>query len=351
MPDGSARRGEPTAHRTGQDGPVPGWSWREARQTLRLGKKEGASAVILQWNGDARFNFMGGACNPPQQNKGGAHEASSKATMDARFASAQSGEMRPSERRTSRQRRSADRLAKYIRSWKEHQPEACAAAAEFATAAVGMQTERASERKENQRADANDRLQNDGAEAGTTEADPAQQLYACWKQEVLTGTPVSKSVPSPKRARETAAQKGGHTSPPPPSPSRRQRADASADAVMADSGTAQPQGAAAIQVASRPAPRAARPAAGGAVVETKTVHAATPKPLQDPGFVSNPDEFRTLRDEYCRRKAAAIEEWRVTIGRPRWNGDPPPEVGLKHGWALEWAFECRRRSDHPWYKP
>ena len=82
MPDGSARRGEPTAHRTGQDGPVPGWSWREARQTLRLGKKEGASAVILQWNGDARFNFMGGACNPPQQNKGGAHEASSKATME-----------------------------------------------------------------------------------------------------------------------------------------------------------------------------------------------------------------------------------------------------------------------------
>ena len=104
-------------------------------------------------------------------------------------------------------------------------------------------------------------------------------------------------------------------------------------------------------MASRPAPRAARPAAGGAVVETKTVHAATPKPLQDPGFVPNPDEFRTLRDEYCRRKAAAIEEWRVTIGRPRWNGDPPPEVGLKHGWALEWAFECRRRSDHPWYRP
>ena len=321
---------------------------------IRLGRKEGASAVILQQNGDARFNFFQGACGKPEQSKGLSHETSSKVSTDARVANAQSVQNTSPKQRTSRQRRSAARMAGYIRSWESpYQPGSHTTTAETTTAAGSPQTARASEREENQRTNASDQQRTTGAEAGATEADPAQQLYVCWKQKVLTGTPVSTSAPSPKRARENAAQKGREMSPLPPSPSRRQRADASADAAMADIGTA--QGAAAIQVASRPAPRAARmaarPAAGGAVVETKTVHAATPKPLQDPGFVPNPDEFRTLRDEYCRRKAAAIEEWRVTIGRPRWNGDPPPEVGLKHGWALEWAFECRRWSDHPWYRP
>ena len=105
MSDGSARREGQTACRTRRDGPLPGWAWREARHVIRLGRKEGASAVILQQNGDARFNFFQGACGKPEQSKGLSHETSSKASMDARVANAQSVQNTSPKQRTSRQRR------------------------------------------------------------------------------------------------------------------------------------------------------------------------------------------------------------------------------------------------------
>ena len=112
MSDGSARREGQTACRTRRDGPLPGWGWREARQVIRLGKKEGASAIILQQNGDARFNFFQGACGRPEQTKGLSQETSSKATMEARFANAQSAHKASGP--SAAQRRSAKRLQEFL---------------------------------------------------------------------------------------------------------------------------------------------------------------------------------------------------------------------------------------------
>ena len=112
MSDGSARREGQTACRTKRDGPLPGWGWREARQVIRLGKKEGASAIILQQNGDARFNFFQGACGRTEQSKGLPQETSPKATMDARFANAQRAHKASGP--SAAQRRSAKRLQEFL---------------------------------------------------------------------------------------------------------------------------------------------------------------------------------------------------------------------------------------------
>ena len=100
------------ACRTKRDGPLPGWGWREARQVIRLGKKEGASAIILQQNGDARFNFFQGACGRTEQSKGLPQETSPKATMDARFANAQRAHKASGP--SAAQRRSAKRLQEFL---------------------------------------------------------------------------------------------------------------------------------------------------------------------------------------------------------------------------------------------
>jgi len=43
--------------RANRAGPAAGWTWRDARRTLRLGVQEGVTSVVLHRNGDARFNF------------------------------------------------------------------------------------------------------------------------------------------------------------------------------------------------------------------------------------------------------------------------------------------------------
>jgi len=65
------------------------------------------------------------------------------------------------------------------------------------------------------------------------------------------------------------------------------------------------------------------------------------------GFV--PD-YTARRDEYTRYKDAAIAEWRATIGKPRWNGDPPVEVCRKHGFTPDRRFERWRKSNDNTYE-
>jgi hypothetical protein len=65
------------------------------------------------------------------------------------------------------------------------------------------------------------------------------------------------------------------------------------------------------------------------------------------GFV--PD-YTARRVEYIRYKDAAIAEWRTTIGKPRWNGDPPVEVCRKHGFTPDKRFERWRTSNDNTYE-
>ena len=52
-----------THRRANRAGPVVGWAWREARDAVQFGKKEGACSVVLKKNGEARFNFW--VAQPP----------------------------------------------------------------------------------------------------------------------------------------------------------------------------------------------------------------------------------------------------------------------------------------------
>jgi hypothetical protein len=45
-------------HQANRPGPVAGWTWRESRQALRLGKEEGVRSVDFYKGGGARFNFQ-----------------------------------------------------------------------------------------------------------------------------------------------------------------------------------------------------------------------------------------------------------------------------------------------------
>ena len=89
---------------------------------IRLGKKEGAtSAIILQQNGDALFNFFQGACGKPEQSKGLSHKTRpirdrrKRTILDVRFrlcecAKSQHKASGPS----AAQRRSAKRLQEFL---------------------------------------------------------------------------------------------------------------------------------------------------------------------------------------------------------------------------------------------
>jgi hypothetical protein len=110
MSDGYARRADPTARRTGRHGPVPGWGWRDARRILQLGKKEGVSAVVLQRNGDVRFNLLS-VYKPPLEARDAKVQAQ-QAKCQQRVAASATPVREPAVL-NSAQRRSARRLQEY----------------------------------------------------------------------------------------------------------------------------------------------------------------------------------------------------------------------------------------------
>jgi negative regulator of sigma E activity len=117
MSDGYARRADPTARRTGRHGPVPGWGWRDARRILQLGKKEGVSAVVLQRNGDVRFNLLS-VYKPPLETSDAKVQAQ-QAKCQQRVAASATPVREPAVL-NSAQRRSARRLQEYQQQRRAH---------------------------------------------------------------------------------------------------------------------------------------------------------------------------------------------------------------------------------------
>ena len=108
--------------RANRAGPAAGWTWRDARRTLRFGVQEGATSVVLHRNGEARFHFstaqmsafsteeaagqQRGAQRQPQKQRANRTVPTQKPTNDAPVGESES-------LLNKKQQKSADRLQKY----------------------------------------------------------------------------------------------------------------------------------------------------------------------------------------------------------------------------------------------
>ena len=100
-------------------GPVAGWAWRDARQALQFGRKEGATSIALCRNGEVRFHFPTSqlsACSAEQavgQQRGAQTQQKQRANRAQPMQQPMHDAPTESEPLSTKQQKSAVRLQKY----------------------------------------------------------------------------------------------------------------------------------------------------------------------------------------------------------------------------------------------